>query len=93
MNSEQWLRTMYLYSINNNNNNNNKAQIQELRHRDRTNVEPEMYDHTSNNWSHWYSNTELKEKSASYTRNTSNRLFTKDGYTWNITQTTESTTV
>ena len=25
------------------------------------NVEPEMYDHTSNNWSHWNSNTELKE--------------------------------
>ena len=38
-----------------------KAQIQELRHRDRTNVEPEMYDRTSNNWSHWNSNTELKE--------------------------------
>ena len=38
--------------------------------RDRTNVEPEMYDHTSNNWSHLNSNTELKEKSASYTRNT-----------------------
>ena len=70
-----------------------KAQIQELRHRDRTNVEPEMYDRTSNNWSHWNSNTELKEKSAGYTRNTSNRLFTKDGYTWNITHTTESTTV
>ena len=40
---------------NNNNNNNNvkgsggKAQIQELRHRDRMNVEPKMYDHTSNN--------------------------------------------
>ena len=70
-----------------------KAQIQELRHRDRTNVEPEMYDHTGNNWSHWNSNTELKEKSASYTRNTSNRLFTKDGYTWNITHTAENTTV
>ena len=27
------------------------------------------------------------------TRNTFNRLFTKDGYTWNITHTTESTTV
>ena len=38
-----------------------KAQIQELRQRDRTNVEPEMYDHTSNNWGHWNSNTELKE--------------------------------
>ena len=41
------------------------------------NVEPEMYDHTSNNWSHWSSNTELKEKSASYTRNTFDRLLQK----------------
>ena len=70
-----------------------KLKYKSFRHRDRTNVEPEMYDHTSNNWSHWNSNTELKEKSASYTRNTSNRLFTKDGYTWNITHTAESTTV
>ena len=26
------------------------------------NVEPEMYDCTSNNWSHWNSNEKLKEK-------------------------------
>ena len=32
----------------NNNNNNNTA-----------NVEPEMYDHTSNNWRHWDSNEKL----------------------------------
>jgi hypothetical protein len=31
------------------------------------NVEPEMYDYTSNNWSHWNSNEKLKEKSGSGT--------------------------
>ena len=31
-------------------------------YRDTTNVEPEMYDYTSNNWSHWNSNKKLKEK-------------------------------
>ena len=30
-------------------------------YRDKANVEPEMYDHTSNNWSHWDSNEKLKE--------------------------------
>jgi hypothetical protein len=25
-------------------------------------MEPEMYDYTSNNWSHWNSNEKLKEK-------------------------------
>jgi predicted Ser/Thr protein kinase len=29
-----------------------EVKIQELKHRDTTNVEPEMYDYTSNNWSH-----------------------------------------
>ena len=56
-------------------------------------IEIEMYDRTSNNWSHWNSNTELKEKSGCCTGNTFSRLFTKDGYTWNITHTAESTTV
>ena len=37
-------------------------------------------------------NNNNNNKSASYTRNTFNRLFTKDGYTWNITHTAESTT-
>ena len=53
---------------NNNNNNNNKfcakgsgkeVKIQEFMYRDTANVEPEMYDHTSNNWSHWDSNEKL----------------------------------
>ena len=30
-------------------------------HRDTANVEPEMYDHTSNNWSHWDSDEKFKE--------------------------------
>jgi len=33
-----------------------KVKIQEFMNRDTTNVEPEMYDYTSNNWSHWNSN-------------------------------------
>ena len=32
------------------------------------NVEPEMYDYTTNNWSQWNSNEKLKEKCGSYTR-------------------------
>ena len=36
-------------------------------YRDTTNVEPEMYDYTSNNWSHWNSNEKLKEKFGSCT--------------------------
>jgi hypothetical protein len=34
--------------------------IQEFMYRDTTNVVPEMYDYTSNNWSHWNSNEKLK---------------------------------
>jgi hypothetical protein len=39
-----------------------EVKIQEFMYRDTTNVEPEMYDYTSNNWSHWNSNEKLKEK-------------------------------
>jgi hypothetical protein len=31
------------------------------------NVEPEIYDYTSYNWSHWNNNKKLKEESGSYT--------------------------
>jgi len=34
-------------------------------YRDTTNVEPEMYDYTSNNWRHWNSDEKLKEKFGS----------------------------
>ena len=60
---------------------------------DTTNVEPEMYDYTNNNWSHWNSNEKLKEKFGSCTRKTFDRFITKDTYTWNITHNTESTAV
>jgi len=92
---------------NNNNNNNNNTRRQkccakgsgrELKYkslciRDTTNVEPEMYDCTSNKWSHWNSNEKLKEKFGSCTRKTFDRFTTKDTYTWNITHNTESTAV
>ena len=58
-----------------------------------TNVEPEMYDYTSNNWSHWNGNEKRKEKFGSCTRKTLDRFTTKDSYTWNITHNTESTAV
>ena len=70
-----------------------EVKIQEFRYRDTTNVEPEMYDYTSNNWSHSNSNEKLKEKFGSCTRKTFDRFTTKDSHTWNITHNTESTAV
>ena len=60
---------------------------------DTTNVEPEMYDYTSTNCSHWNSNEKLKEKFGSCTRKTFDRFTTKNSYTWNIIHNTESTAV
>jgi hypothetical protein len=40
-------------------------------------VEPEMYDYTSNNWSHWGCNEKLKKKFGSCTRKTFDRLIQK----------------
>ena len=62
-------------------------------YRDKTNVDPEMYDYTSKNWSNWNSNEKLKEKFRSCTTKTFDRFTTKDSYTWNITYNTESTAV
>ena len=62
-------------------------------YRDTTNAVPEMYDYTSNNWSHWNSNEKLKETFGIYTRKTFDRLTTKDSCTWKITHNTESTAV
>ena len=42
-----------------------EVEIQELMYRDTTNVEPEMYDYTSNKWSQWNSNEKLTEKFGS----------------------------
>jgi hypothetical protein len=67
--------------------------IQEFRYRETTNVELEMYDYTSNNWSHWNSNKKLKETFRRYPRKIFERFTTKDSYTWNITHNTESTAV
>jgi len=54
-----------------------EVKIQAFRYRDTTNVEPEMYDYTSNNWSHWNSNKKLKEKFGNCTRKTFDRFTTK----------------
>ena len=70
-----------------------EVKIQEFMYRDTTNVELEMYDYTSNNWSHCYSNEKLKEKFGNCTRNTFDRFITKDSYIWNIIHNTESTAV
>ena len=70
-----------------------EVKIQEFMYRDTTNEEPEMYDCTSNNWSHWNSNGKLKEKFRIYTRKMFDRFTTKDSYTWNITHNMESTAV
>ena len=67
------------------------VKIEEFVYRDTTNVEPEMYDCTSNNWSHWNSNEKFKEKFGNYTRKTLDRYTTKNSYTWNIAHNTEST--
>jgi len=70
-----------------------EVKIQEFMYRDTTNVEPELYDYTSNKWSHWNSNERLKEKFGNCTRKTFDRFTTKDSYTWNITHNMESTAV
>jgi len=70
-----------------------EVKIQEFVYRDTANVEPEMYDCTGNNWSHWNSNEKLKEKFGSCTGKTFDRFTTKDSCTWNITHNTESTAV
>ena len=70
-----------------------EVKIQEFVYRDTTNMEPEMYDYTNNNWSHWNSNEKLREKFGSCSRKTFNRSSTKVSYIWNITHNTESTAV
>jgi hypothetical protein len=55
------------------------------------NVELEMYDYTSYNWSQWNTNEKLKENPESYTRKIFDRFTTQNSYTWNITRYTEST--
>jgi hypothetical protein len=100
------LLSSFRFCNNNNNNNNNtfiqkccakgsgkEVKIQEFVHRDTTNVEPEIHDYTSNNWSHWNSNEKLRGKFGSCTTKTFDSFTTKDSYTWNITHNTGSTAV
>jgi len=70
-----------------------EVKIQEFMYRVTTNVETEMCDYTSNNWSQWNSNKNIKEKFGSSTRKTLDRFTTKDSCTWNITHNKESTAV
>ena len=70
-----------------------EVEIQEFMYRDTTNVEPEMYDYTSNNLTHWNSNEKLREKFESSNMKIFHRFTTKDSYTWNIAHNTESTVV
>ena len=70
-----------------------EVKIQEFVYRDTTNVEHEMYDCTSNNWSYWNSNEKLKEKLGKCTRKTFDRFNAEASYTWNIAHNTESTAV
>ena len=70
-----------------------EAKIREFVYRDITNVGPEIYDYTSNNWGHSSCNKRFKEKFGIYTRKTFDRFTTKDSHIWNITHNTESTAV
>ena len=45
-----------------------EVKIREFMYIDTANVEPEMYDYTSNNWSHWNSNEKFKKKFGNYSR-------------------------
>jgi hypothetical protein len=89
-------KSVWLLGIHNNDNNNNtgrqkccatgsrkEVKIQQFMYRDTTNVEPEMYGYTGNNWSHWNTNKKLKETFGSCTGKTFDRFTTKDSYTWN----------
>jgi len=73
--------------------NGKETRIQEFMYIGTMKVEPEIYDCTSNNWSHWNSNEKFKKKFGICTRKTFDRSTKKDSYTWNITHNTESTAV
>jgi len=67
-----------------------EVKIQEFMCRDTTDVEPEMHDYTSKNWSDWNNNEKLKEKFGNCTGKTFYRFTINDSHTWNITHNTES---
>jgi len=72
-----------------------EVKIQQFMYRDTTDVEPEMYDCTSNNWSHWNSKKSLKKnlETVPGKHSIDSLKKTADSYTWNITHHTESTEV
>jgi hypothetical protein len=70
-----------------------EVKIREFRYRDTTDVELEVYDYTSYNWSHWNNNEKLKENPGSYTSITFDRFTAADSRTWNITHNTASPAV
>jgi hypothetical protein len=57
-----------------------KVKIQEFTYKNTTNMELEMYDCTSYNWSNWKGNDKLKEKFVSYTGKTFDRFTTAQLY-------------
>jgi hypothetical protein len=59
-------------------------------YRDTTNMEHEMYDYTSNDWSHQNSNKRFKERFGSHISKIFNTFTTTDSYTWDITHNMES---
>jgi hypothetical protein len=61
-----------------------ETKIQEFMYKDTMNVEHEMYDYTTSNWSHQNSNERFKGKFRSHTRKIFSRFATKDSCTWNI---------
>jgi hypothetical protein len=56
-------------------------------------VKHEMYVYTGNNWSHRSDNKGFKYKSGNHTRKIFSRRTIRDGYSSNITLSTESTAV
>jgi hypothetical protein len=70
-----------------------ETKTQQFMDRDTANVEHEMYDYNSNNWSHRNSNKRFKEKFVSHSRKTFNRFTTTDSCTWNVTRNTGGTAV
>lgn len=65
--------------------NRKETEMQEFLYWDSANVEYEVYDCTSSNWSHWKSERRFKETFGIHARKTFNRFTKKDSCTWNST--------
>ena len=62
-----------------------EVKIQDFMYRETTNVEPERYDYTSNNWSHWIITRSWRKNLEAVPGKHS----IDDSYTWNIKYNTE----